>query len=144
MFKEIGRTPCAALGIALIVAACGGSVSSSTPASSASGEGALLNSPPPSNASLTAAALTTTLQSSAFGQGLLQMAGGALACGVDVRYIQYATVGGAGEATTASGVLMVPTGSGPNCSGARPVVEYAHGTSITRSFNLAAINDPAN
>jgi hypothetical protein len=128
----------------LIVSACGSSVNSSTPAAASPAEGSLLNSPPPRTASLTAATLTAALQSSQFGQGLLQMAGGTLACGVDVNYVQYATVGGAGEPTTGSGVLMVPTGTGPNCTGAHPIVEYAHGTSITRSYNLASITDPTN
>ncbi|CAN7793707.1 prolyl oligopeptidase family serine peptidase [Caballeronia sp. LjRoot34] len=131
----------AALAVTLILSACGGDVhvTPSTPTA----EGSLLNSPPPRTASLTASALTATLQSSQYGQTLLRMAGGTLACGVDVNYIQYATVGGAREATTASGVLMVPTGSGPNCTGTRPVVEYAHGTSVARSYNLAS-TDPTN
>ena len=150
MSVKIFQATSAALVVALIVSACGGSVGSSTSptsspvASSAAAEGSLLNSPPPRTASLSAAAFTAVLQSSLSGLGLLQMAGGTLACGVDVHYVQYATVGGAGEATTASGVLMVPTGSGPNCTGPRPVVEYAHGTNITKSYNLAAITDPTN
>ncbi|WP_096725844.1 alpha/beta hydrolase [Paraburkholderia acidicola] len=149
MSVKIFQATSAALVVALIVSACGGSVSGSTstassPVASSAAEGSLLNGPPPRTASLSAAAFTAVLQSSLSGLSLLQMAGGTLACGVDVHYVQYATVGGAGEATTASGVLMVPTGSGPNCTGPRPVVEYAHGTTITRSYNLAAISDPTN
>ena len=154
MSVKIFQATSAALVVALIVSACGGSVGGSTSTASSSGisspvasstaEGSLLNNPPPRTASLSASTFTAVLQSSLSGLSLLQMAGGTLACGVDVNYVQYATVGGAGEATTASGVLMVPTGNGPNCTGPRPVVEYAHGTTITRSYNLASITDPTN
>ena len=64
-------------------------------------------------------------------------------CGVDVQYIQYGTVGGAGEATDASGVLMTPSG-GANCIGARPVVLYAHGTTTVKNYNLANLSDNTN
>ncbi len=32
---------------------------------------------------------------------------------------------------------MVPTGLGANCTGARPIVLYAHGTTTDRAFNMA-------
>jgi len=41
-------------------------------------------------------------------------------CAVNVYHLEYETVGGAGEATTASAALMVPTGSDASCQGARP------------------------
>jgi hypothetical protein len=59
-------------------------------------------------------------------------------CTVDVYHMQYETVGGQGEATTASGALMVPGGLDPSCQGARPVVLYAHGTSAEKSYDIAA------
>ena len=58
-------------------------------------------------------------------------------CTVDVYHMQYRTVGGQGEAATASGALMVPGGPDPSCQGARPVVLYAHGTSAEKSYNIA-------
>lgn len=64
---------------------------------------------------------------------------GAPQCGVTVHYIQYGTVGANGEATSASGALMVPTGTSPACSGPRPIVVYAHGTAIAKKYNIAAI-----
>ncbi len=39
---------------------------------------------------------------------------------------------------------MVPTGSGAQCSGARPIVLYAHGTNTDRSFNIADITNTSN
>jgi hypothetical protein len=51
-------------------------------------------------------------------------------------HIQYETVGGANEPTTASAVLMVPTGLGANCTGPRPILLYAHGTTTDRAFTM--------
>jgi hypothetical protein len=59
-------------------------------------------------------------------------------CSVDVYHMQYETVGGQGEETTASAALMVPSGAAPSCQGARPVVLYAHGTSAEKSYDIAA------
>ena len=132
----------AALGAALLVAACGGGdggplgTQNATPA-----RGALMQSPPPRITSMTAADFTALL--TAKSASLLQLAG-APVCGVDVQYIKYGTVGGAGEATDASGVVMVPTGSNAKCTGARPIVVYAHGTNITKSYNLANFTDDTN
>ena len=39
---------------------------------------------------------------------------------------------------------MTPTGTDPKCTGARPIVLYAHGTNITKTYNMAALNEPAN
>ncbi|MCU0759452.1 MAG: hypothetical protein MUF07_09720 [Steroidobacteraceae bacterium] len=63
--------------------------------------------------------------------------GGNLRCGVAVHRIRYATVGAAGEATTASAALMVPVGLDRRCRGPRPVLLYAHGTSTDREFDIA-------
>ena len=134
----------ATLGATLLVAACGGGDGGPLGTQNASpARGALMQNPPPRITSMTAADFTAKLQASASGQGLQQLAG-APVCGVDVQYIQYGTVGGANEATTASGALMVPTGSDARCSGARPIVMYAHGTSIAKRYNLADFADNTN
>ena len=62
-------------------------------------------------------------------------------CDVLFYHIEYATVGGAGEATTASAVFMVPTGPGANCTGSRPFVLYAHGTTTDRDYNMADLQN---
>ena len=41
--------------------------------------------------------------------------------------------------TAASAALLVPTGLGANCSGARPIVLCAHGTTTDRTFNMANV-----
>ena len=68
----------------------------------------------------------------------------AAAVGIDFHYIQYGTVGGANERTTASGALMVPTGTAAPCTGPRPILLYAQGTTTDKAYNLAAIADTHN
>ena len=135
-------------------AGCGGGGSSgvgvgSTPAAPEPSAPALpvvtpLFSPPAQTLSLSAGALKTMLQNGpSRNQSLLRLAGDPI-CSVDVRYLQYDTVGGAGEPTTASGALMLPGGSDPRCTGARPIVLYGHATHSEKSFNLALLGDDKN
>jgi dipeptidyl aminopeptidase/acylaminoacyl peptidase len=99
----------------------------------------LIQNPPPRTAFFTAGDFTAKLNASANGRNLLAIAG-TPKCGIDVQYIQYGTVGGTGESTDASGALMTPSG-GPDCTGSSPIVLYAHGTTIVKSFNLANLLD---
>ncbi|MDP2262924.1 MAG: lipase family protein [Hydrogenophaga sp.] len=71
---------------------------------------------------------------------LLQVTG-APTCDVTFNYFQYGTVGGAGEKTSASGGIMVPSGTSPACTGPRPVLLYAHGTSTDKNKNMASPED---
>lgn len=61
-------------------------------------------------------------------------------CAISVYYMEYGTVGGAGEKTNATGAIMVPSGADPACSGTRPVLLYAHGTSYDKNYNFAQID----
>lgn len=128
---------------ASLLAACGGDsannlgVVDNNPA-----RGTLIQNPPPRTAFFSADDFTAKLNASATGRNLLAVAGQPK-CGVDVQYIKYGTVGGAGEPTDASGALMTPTG-GPDCTGSRPVVLYAHGTTTVKSFNMANLLDESN
>src|SRR5204863_2721225 len=129
-----------------VLAACGGGGggTDTVPPVLTSTRGQLIQSPPSTVVSLSAPFLASLLQSNgAAGQGLLQLAG-APVCGVEVRYMQFRTVGGKGEPATASGALMVPTGTAPVCNGPRPVVLYAHGTASDKSYNIANLVAPAN
>jgi hypothetical protein len=76
-------------------------------------------------------------------EALLLVAGDPV-CGVEVRAIQYTTLGAQGERTQASGALMLPAGGTPGCSGDRPLVLYAHATNPAKSYNLAAFGDSNN
>ena len=106
--------------------------------------GTLLQSPPTRTLSLSAGALRTALLNGpSRDQVLLSLAGNPI-CGVEVRQLQYTTLGGAGEATTASGALMLPGGPDPRCTGARPIVLYGHATHPEKRYNLADLGDDRN
>ncbi len=124
------------------LAGCGSDTTSATLATGTD-RGTLLYDPPFRIASLTAADFAAQLTAAPAGPSLLAVAG-TPACGVDFYHIEYNTVGGAGEKTTASGALMVPTGAAPACSGPRPVVLYAHGTQTDKTANVADISNPNN
>ncbi len=128
--------------LALALAACGGGSGGSGAGKIPSGppaRGALLQTPPELLSTLTISALLTEVELP-INQLLLTVSSAPL-CDILFYHIQYATVGGANEATTASAVLMVPTGTGANCSGARPVVLYAHGTTTDRDYNMANLQN---
>ncbi|MDB5932329.1 MAG: hypothetical protein JWR60_4036 [Polaromonas sp.] len=129
---------------ASMLAACGGSDSASNlgTVDTSPARGTLIQNPPPRTAFFTATDFAAKLNASASGRNLLAVAG-APKCGVDVQYIKYGTVGGAGEATDASGALMTPSG-GAGCTGSRPIVLYAHGTTTVKSYNLANLLDDTN
>ncbi len=127
----------------LLLAACGGGGGPLGTQSTSPARGELMQNPPPRIIAVSAAEFKGSLMASSSGQSLLQLASDPV-CGVDVNYIKYGTVGGKGEATNASAALMVPTGSDARCSGARPIVLYAHGTTIEKRYNLADWIDRTN
>lgn len=105
--------------------------------------GTLIEDPPPQLGSHTGRALLERLSGSSIAAELLQFVF-TPDCDVDVYRLSYHTTGGRGEATTASGALMVPIGAGEVCRGARPIVLYAHGTAELRSFDIADLDDAGN
>lgn len=66
----------------------------------------------------------------------------AVACGIDLRELEYRTADEKGAITNANGVIMIPTGTSPMCRGPRPIVLYAHGTWLTREYTFAELTDP--
>ena len=104
----------------------------------------LISRQPDAVATLSASALDALLHKAFPSQPTLQTWIGTPRCGVRVYKFRYATLGGQGEATDASGALMVPTGTAARCRGPRPVILYTHGTAIDRAEDMAAISDPAN
>ena len=124
---------------ALVLAACGGGGASGSMPGAPPARGALLQTPPELLSTLTLSVLLTELELP-INQLLLTVSSAPL-CDILFYHIQYETVGGANEATTASAVLMVPTGTGANCTGARPVVLYAHGTTTDRAYNMADLQN---
>jgi len=144
MVKALGHVVLAAG----VLSACGGG-SDGAAVNNSGARGSLIENPPARTASLTAPDFTAQLIASTSGQQLLALATGdqtghtPLRCGVDIYYIQYGTVGGANEPTTASGAIYVPTGAAAaGCSGPMPLILYAHGTETQRAFNMANILAP--
>jgi hypothetical protein len=122
---------------ALLLAACGGGgggMSDSGEHAAPPPRGTLLQNPLQLLSTLTAPNLLLQLNL-ASNQQLLSLSG-APVCDILMYDIAYETVGAANEATTASAALMIPTGFGANCTGARPILLYAHGTTTDRAFNM--------
>ena len=124
-----------------LLAACGHGDDNAPPAVTPAQptRGKLLSTPTMAG-SYSASDLLSMLTSDPLGKELLQLTFSPT-CTVNVYHMEYETVGGAGEATTASAARMVPTGSGASCSGARPVVVYAHGTNASKTFNMADLSN---
>ncbi|RST55995.1 lipase family protein [Variovorax sp. MHTC-1] len=72
-------------------------------------------------------------------QNGLQPISGKAKCDVNVVALNYSTVGPKGEATNASGVLLMPAGS---CANDAPLVAYAKGTDVQKPRTLANPQDP--
>ena len=127
----------AAVCAALLLAGCGGGSSSSgiagTPTQTFSASAGSL-----------AATLTGAGSAGALALSLASGASGTLPCGVSVYHFEYTSVDGQGKPVSASAALMLPTGTGATCGGARPLLEYAHGTSLDQTYDIAALNDPTN
>jgi Alpha/beta hydrolase family len=70
----------------------------------------------------------------------LQPLSGTAKCDVDLRYVLYMTRDPAGAQATASTGVLVPSGTDPACTGPRPVVLYAHGTTTTKTKNVANVS----
>jgi hypothetical protein len=130
---------CLLLLAALWLAGCGGGSGTGSQAAPPPARGTLLQTPPELLSTVTTASLLLELNL-AQNQQLLSLSG-APACDVLMYDIKYETVGGAGEPTTASAALLVPTGFGANCTGARPLLLYAHGTTTDLKFNMANIQN---
>lgn len=137
--------PTSFLSIALLLlAGCSSGNGGSTPGSAAPGSsmpqrGQLLSSPPTLVASFGASDLLGLLGIDKLGQELLTLAYAPI-CTVNVFRLSYETVGAKSELTTSTGALMVPSGSASHCQGSRPIIEYAHGTSPLKDYDIAQLS----
>lgn len=129
-----------AMAVAALVAACGGGDVDDGSSFDLTGAPGSLLAEPTALASLTPEWYAETAKTNTTLAGLLQVAG-TPKCTVTFNYFQYGTVGGAGEKTTASGGIMVPSGDNAECQGERPVLLYAHGTSTDKNKNMASPQD---
>lgn len=115
------RLRLSAVGAAALLAACGGSDSNHN--------GQLLETP---------ASMATVTKAQLDASGLIALSGAAK-CDVQVVPLNYVTPGAKGEASNASGVLLLPTGAG--CTGPAPLVAYAKGTDVQKTHTLANPTD---
>jgi hypothetical protein len=132
------------LTLALLVAGCDSSNDGDGDDGGSAGptRGELLDTPAVLVGTATAAQLLERLSGSDI-LALLPVAD-SMVCDVAVHRIHYRTVGGRDEDTTATGALMLPTGTDARCAGARPIVLYAHGTATDEAFDLTNINESEN
>jgi pimeloyl-ACP methyl ester carboxylesterase len=121
------RLRLSAVGAAVLLAACGGSDSNHN--------GVLLETP-----AVVTTMTTAQLDAAGTSAGLIAISGAAK-CDVKVVSLNYVTPGAKGEASNASGVLLLPTGTGANCTAAAPLVAYAKGTDVQKTRTLANPTD---
>lgn len=140
--------PALFLGAGIMLSGCGGSGSSSSttgpgatpvgPVAPVSAARGTLIQPPTLTLSLDAAGVASQVRNISTPVAVIA---GTPTCGVDIYHFEYGTVGAAGESTTASGALFVPTGSAPQCGGKQPLVLYGHGSTLQQRFNAANFTD---
>ena len=58
-------------------------------------------------------------------------------CSVTTYTLRYHTVDSKGQDTEASTAIMLPSGTDASCLGSRPVLLYAHGTSVQKNTDMA-------
>lgn len=114
-----------AVATATLLVACGGD-------DSGTATGALVE-PASTVTTLTAAQIDATTAATG-----LQAISGRARCDVRVVALNYTTEGPNGQATNASGVLLMPTGA---CTAAAPLVAYAKGTDVQKPRTLANPQD---
>jgi alpha-beta hydrolase superfamily lysophospholipase len=146
---------CASALLLALLTACGGGGGGSGQTSSG---GVVVTPPPPTTlrgtliGSAAAVPVTVngasvlTLQPAAFAQ-LLEAAQkgsttltGTPTCAVTTFTLKYHTVGSAGEDTDAATAIMVPSGTDSACQGNRPVLLYAHGTSVLKRNDMSDLS----
>lgn len=122
-----------ALAAAALLTACGGGddTVAVTPVPAAPARGSLVD----------AAAVVTTLTAAQIDANTtatgLRGITGAAKCDVKVVALNYVTVGVNNEAANASGVMLVPGGTGAGCTAPAGLVAYARGTEVLKTRALA-------
>ncbi|GFE88378.1 alpha/beta hydrolase family protein [Steroidobacter agaridevorans] len=148
-FSSVGWKVIAVLGSALMLAACSNNDDDSPDTGEAEQppppptSGTLIENPPPRIASFSIPDLINLIGANSTAGRVLDFIVDP-ECGVDVHQIRYNTQDPAQQPTTASGALMIPTGTNAACQGPRPVVVYAHGTRAEKAFNIADLSNTEN
>jgi poly(3-hydroxybutyrate) depolymerase len=127
--------------VATGLSACGDQGSGSSPTSpppATPQRGDLIDNPPARVATFAPSELQALLGGNALGKTFLQLAY-TPKCTITVYHLTYQTEDPKGNITPASGALMVPSGSDADCTGPRPLVVYAHGTTTDRQFDISQL-----
>src|SRR3569833_443870 len=101
--------------------------------------GDLLETPPALVKAYATQELTDLASQNDVGKQLVKLVA-APKCNVTVHQLKYQTVGAVGEGASASGALMLPSGSDAACQGARPILLYAHATTTDKTYIIANLN----
>ena len=109
-----------------------------TPPPPAAARGDVVNGPPTLVATYSPTELLAVLGGNDLGKTFLQLAYTPL-CTISVYHMQYKTVDPAGNLVDASGAIMVPSGTDSRCTGGRPIVLYAHGTTTSDTYDISLI-----
>ena len=149
-FRSFSLKVFAVLGCTALLAACSNndddgqdSGAAEPPPPAAPTAGTLIENPPPRLISFSMTDLINAVNVSSVAEQILDLIVDP-ECGVDVHQIRYNTLDPEEAAITASGALMIPTGTNAACQGARPIVVYAHGTAAEKSYNIADLSNPDN
>ncbi|GAA0321190.1 alpha/beta hydrolase family protein [Psychrobacter aestuarii] len=89
-------------------------------------------------------AIATFNQTNINSLGLSAIGVPAAKCGVAVEKIDYHTRGAANERTNATAAVMLPTGSSAACTGNRPILLYAHGTTTDKNYDITQVGNQSN
>jgi dienelactone hydrolase len=149
-FSSVGLKVFAVLGSAFMLAACSNNDDDSPDTGQAEQPppppptaGTLIENPPPRIGSFSSADLLNLVNLNSVATRIVDFILDPQ-CGVDVHQIRYNTLDPLQQPTTASGALMVPTGTNAACQGPRPIVVYAHGTQPEKAFNIADLSNSDN
>jgi acetyl esterase/lipase len=143
MKKQTMTRIIAALGVLGALSACGGNDSSPGPTINTSTERGTLKASPPIQIPIVQpdGSALPRLEPEAFKVSLdakgVTAITGVPKCAISDYYFEYMTVGAKGEPVSASGAIYVPSGADAACTGSRPVVLYAHGTSVEKAFDMS-------
>ena len=129
--------------VTTLVACNSGSDNGSSAMAPMAQRGDLVNGPPMKVATLSPSDLLALLGMNDLGKALLQLAY-TPKCTITVYHMTYETVDASGNLTAASGALMVPGGTDADCTGGRPLVVYAHGTTTDQSFDISQVQASSN
>ncbi|WP_129647474.1 alpha/beta hydrolase family protein [Peristeroidobacter agariperforans] len=150
-FSSVGLKVFAVLGSVFMLAACSNNDDDDSPDTGQSEQpppppptaGTLIENPPPRIGSFPIPDLINLVNVNSTAGRVLDFIVDP-ECGVDVHQIRYNTVDPAQQPTTASGALMIPTGTNAACQGPRPIIVYAHGTQAEKAFNIANLSNTDN